>query len=254
MEKMKSLLLCMLVLASACNTKPGNRSTKEKENAMKDKSIITQTEALMGRKSDFEKSADEKIKKIYGEGLMAVAQSGVVEAAKNVGDKAPDFTLKNATGEEVSLQDYLAKGPVVLVWYRGGWCPYCNINLRFLQDELPNIKAQGATLIALTPELPDQSISTSEKHQLDFEVLSDVGNHVAREYGVVYKLTDEVARIYNEKFDLNSYNGDTSNELPLAATYIINSDGVIEYAFLDADYRNRAEPTEITAFLKKMKR
>lgn len=252
--QIKKLLLCLLVVSAACNTQTESRKTKEKEKTMHTENFKTQKEALLERKSDFEKNADETIKQIYNEGLMAVAQSGVLDSAKNVGDKAPEFTLKNAMGKEVSLKDYLAKGPVVLVWYRGGWCPYCNINLRYLQNELPNIKAQGANLIALTPELPDQSLSTSEKHQLDFEVLSDVGNHVAREYGVVYKLTDEVARIYNEKFDLNSYNGDTSNELPLVATYIINSDGVIEYAFLDADYRNRAEPTEITAFLKKMKR
>ena len=253
MRKIKSLLLGMLVVVAACNTKPGSRSTNEKENTMKAVENISQAQTLEKQKSDFEKVADEKTKQIYEEGLLAVAQSGVLKSAKNVGDMAPDFTLKNALGKEVSLQDYLAKGPVVLVWYRGGWCPYCNINLHFLQRELPNIKAQGANLLALTPELPDESLKTSEKHQLDFEVLSDVGNKVAKQYGVVFKLTDEVARIYNEKFGLNSHNGDSSNELPLAATYIINTDGKIVYAFLDADYRERAEPSEITDFLKKMK-
>jgi peroxiredoxin len=127
------------------------------------------------------------------------------------------------------------------------------LNLHYLQEELPNIKAEGASLLALTPELPDESISTSEKHHLEFEVLSDVHNKVAKEYGVVFKLTDDVAKIYNEKFGLNEHNGDTSNELPLAVTYIIDTDGTIAYAFLDFDYRNRAEPSEITAFLKTMK-
>jgi peroxiredoxin len=251
--QIKNLLLCLLVVSAACNTQTGSRKTNEKEKPMETESYKTQKEALLERKSDFEKVADEKTKQIYEEGLLAVAQSGVLKSAKNVGDMAPDFTLKNALGKEVSLQDYLAKGPVVLVWYRGGWCPYCNINLHFLQRELPNIKAQGTNLLALTPELPDESLKTSEKHQLDFEVLSDVGNKVAKQYGVVFKLTDEVARIYNEKFGLNSHNGDSSNELPLAATYIINTDGKIVYAFLDADYRERAEPAEITDFLKKMK-
>ncbi len=246
-------LALLLIGASACNTQKRKSSTTQKENTMQEV-VTTQTEALEERKTNFGKTADETTRQIYKEGLEAVAQSGIVETAKNVGHTAPDFTLKNAIGEAVSLKDYLAKGPVVLVWYRGGWCPYCNINLHYLQEALPHIKAQGANLLALTPEVPDQSMSTTEKHHLDFEVLSDLNNKVAKEYGVVFKLTDEVARIYNEKFDLNAHNGDSSNELPLAATYIINTDGKIEYAFLDADYRNRAEPSEIIAFLKKMKR
>ncbi len=124
------------------------------------------------------------------------------------------------------------------------------MTLRQLQQELPNFKANGANLIALTPEIPDNSMSTLEKNNLKFEVLSDIGNKIADDYGVTFQLTDEVAEIYNESFDLNSYNGDTSNELPLAATYVINENGEIIYAFLDADYRNRAEPSEITEFLK----
>jgi len=116
---------------------------------------------------------------------------------------------------------------------------------------LPNIKALGANLIALTPELPDQSMSTAEKFELEFEVLSDIDNHVARNYGIVYKLTDEVAALYKEKFDLLATNGNDSDELPIAATYVINQEGKIIYAFLDADYRNRAEPSAITAALKK---
>lgn len=237
------LFLSLVGICSAQN--------EAKEKAMEDKKV-SQTEALEERKANFTRKADTNTKQIYQEGLDAVSASGIVESAKNVGDIAPNFTLKNALGEEVSLQDYLDKGPVVLVWYRGGWCPYCNLNLHYLQEALPQIKAQGASLVALTPELPDQSISTSEKHDLEFEVLSDIGNVVARDYGVVFTLTDDVAKIYNKKFGLNDYNGDTSNELPLAVTYIIDSDGKITYAFLDADYRKRAEPTEIVSFLESM--
>ena len=125
--------------------------------------------------------------------------------------------------------------------------------LHQLQQELPNFVANGAQLLALTPELPDQSISTSEKHELKFQVLSDIENKVAKDYGVVFKLTDDVAKSYNASFGLNEVNGDTSNELPLAATYIIGQDGKIIYAFLDADYRNRAEPSDLTKILQKNK-
>jgi peroxiredoxin len=95
----------------------------------------------------------------------------------------------------VQLNDYLKKGPVVLTWYSGGGCPYCNITLLYLQEQLLNIQLKRAVLLALTPELPDKSISTTEKHQLQFEVLSDVGNKVAKQYGIVFKLTDAVADI-----------------------------------------------------------
>ncbi|TYB74558.1 AhpC/TSA family protein [Bizionia gelidisalsuginis] len=203
------------------------------------------------KKENFELKADDNKKRAYKEGQESVEKSGIVSSAKQVGEKAPNFTLNNALGQPVELNNYLKKGNVVLTWYRGGWCPYCNITLHELQQELPNFKANGATLIALTPELPDKSISTAEKHDLEFEVLSDLGNKIAKEYGIVFKLTDEVAEMYNKSFDMNGYNGDKSNELPLAATYIINKSGEIIYAFLDADYRNRAEPSEITAFLKK---
>ena len=119
------------------------------------------------------------------------------------------------------------------------------MTLHYLQEQLPMIQLKGANLLALTPELPDKSMSTAEKHQLQFEVLSDLGNKVAKDYGIVFKLTDDVATSYQKGFNLHGYNGDESNELPLAATYVINQDGAIVYTFLDAEYRNRAEVSEI---------
>lgn len=231
-----------------------NGLTKEnfkKENTMMIKKEVSLQALLDEKKAGFELKASEEKKRIYQEGFDAVEKSGVLNRALNVGDVAPNFVLKNAIGEKVALSDYLKKGKVVLTWYRGGWCPYCNITLNQLQQELPEFIAAGANLIALTPELPDRSITTAEKHALEFEVLSDLGNKVARNYGIVFRLTDDVAKAYNEAFDMNGYNGDKSNELPLAATYVIGQDGKIEYAFLDIDYRKRAEPSDITAFLKK---
>lgn len=214
----------------------------------------TESESLQStlnqRKSEFEKTAPDDLKQIYAEGIKSVESSGILSSALNVGDKAPNFSLSNALGQPVSLSDYLKKGTVILTWYRGGWCPYCNLTLHRLQEELPNFKAAGANLLALTPELPDKSISTAEKHSLQFEVLSDVGNKVAREFGVVFKLTPAVAEKYQKAFDLHGFNGDESDELPLAATYVIDSSGIIRYAFLDTDYRNRAEPADIIKALK----
>lgn len=207
---------------------------------------------LDARRSSFNAKAPEDVKNVYEAGVEAVALSGILESAKQKGDQAPDFQLTNAAGKKVGLSEYLQEGPVVLIWYRGGWCPYCNLTLHAMQQELPDFKAAGASLLALTPELPDRSMSTAEKQKLEFEVLSDLNNEVARKYGVVFRLTDEVAAIYEEKFGLSAYNGTDSNELPLAAAYVINTDGEIVYAFLDADYRNRAEPSEITEVLKSL--
>ncbi|MCL4106788.1 UNVERIFIED_CONTAM: hypothetical protein GTU68_048232 [Idotea baltica] len=204
---------------------------------------------LEEKKSNFEKNADDYKKSVYKAGIESVIKDDIVNKALQIGDDAPNFTLNNALGNPVDLSEYLKKGMVILTWYRGGWCPYCNLTLHELQQELPNIKAKGASLLALTPELPDNSISTADKHKLEFEVLSDVGNNVARKYGIVFKLTEEVSEIYQKSFGLNDHNGDESNELPLAATYIINKEGKIVYAFLDSDYRNRAEPKELTEFL-----
>lgn len=249
---LSSLVLLLVSCKDQNETKIENQET-EKTDTLAINQNTTLKSLLDNKKESFELKADEKTKKVYKEGIEAVANSGILKSAKQVGDIAPNFTLTNALGKSVELKDYLKKGPVIVTWYRGGWCPYCNLTLHQLQLELSNFKANGASLLALTPELPDASITTAEKNNLEFEVLSDVGNKVAKNYGVVFKLTDDVAKIYNEKFSLNTYNGDDSNELPLAATYIIDTDGKIVYAFLDADYRNRTEPSELTQKLKEMK-
>lgn len=227
-----------------------NQEMKNKQETEIEKPTLQSL--LDAKKANFEARASSQKIEMYAEGIAFVEESGVLEDAKNVGDEAPGFELTNASGNKVSLGDYLKTGPVVLTWYRGGWCPYCNMTLRRLQEELPNITAEGATLMALTSELPDSSLSTIEKQELTFEVLSDVGNNVGREYGVIYQLSPEVAASYQKGFDLHAYNGDESDELPLSATYVIDKNGIIRYAFLDAEYRNRSEPLEIIEALKKL--
>jgi len=210
----------------------------------------TLSSLLLEKKQDFLNRASKEKIDAYDEGFEAIRQAGIIDSALNTGDMAPDFSLTNAMGQNVELSEKLKEGPVVLVWYRGGWCPYCNITLHYLQEKLPEFKAAGAQLIALTPEVPDSSLSTSEKHELQFDVLSDLGNKVAREYGIVFDLTPEVAEMYQNSFNIEKYSGDASYQLPLAATYIIDRTGEIRYAFLDVDYRNRAEPDEIIKVLK----
>lgn len=256
MKTIGYILLMSFSLFISCNTE----TTESKEEVKEEKKIMEQENAverpletaLNEKKAKFEEKASDPIKKIYGEGIQSVVDNKVVENALQVGDTAPDFTLTNAAAEKVSLYQELEKGPVVLLWYRGGWCPYCNLTLHEMQNLLPVFQEQGANLLALTPELPDNSMSTKEKNNLQFQVLSDVDNVVANEYKVVFKLTDDVAESYEKSFGLSQYNGNEKGELPLAATYIIGQDKRIKYAFLDADYRNRAEPQDVLEALKKM--
>jgi len=245
------LFILSIVFTSCDNSNQPSVNTENQDSKMNIEESGKQSlkSQLDAKKEAFELKADDHKKQVYKEGIQSVEDSGILEKALNVGDIAPNFILTNALGENIELYQHLKKGKVVLTWYRGGWCPYCNLTLHELQLELPNFKSNGAQLLALTPELPDKSLSTTEKNDLEFEVLSDIGNAVAREFGIVFKLTDEVAGMYNESFGMNDYNGDTSNELPLAAAYIIAENGEILYAFLDADYRNRAEPAELTRFL-----
>lgn len=249
--KINALIFCVLAtLVAACTS---SNSENQKLKASSSESPTPLKDRLEARKKAFKKKAEKRIQDAFQRGLQAVRETEVAKSAKQVGELAPNFSLQNAQGKTVSLQDYLAKGKVILIWYRGGWCPYCNLTLREMQKELPNFKAEGASLLALTPELPNNSLNTKEKNQLEFEVLSDVGNKVAKQYGVVFQLTPEVAEIYNQAFKLNEHNGDTTNELPMAVTYIINQDGTIAFAFLDEDYRSRAEPRQITKFLRNSK-
>ena len=212
--------------------------------------LKAQLEAL---KAKFQESTAPEVVQAYQQGIDQVAQSGIVEKAKKVGDQAPLFELPNAGGQPVKLADQLKQGPVVLVWYRGAWCPYCNLQLQAIQKALPQITEQGARVLAISPQKPEHAAKTVQDNKLGFEVLADAANKTAKEYGIAYKLPDVASAHLSQQVDFNAYNGDTSNELPLSATYIVDTSGVIRYAFLNADYRLRAEPADIVAALKKLK-
>ncbi|GEN99948.1 peroxiredoxin [Novosphingobium sediminis] len=179
-----------------------------------------------------------------------LAASGIAARALGAGAEAPDFTLKGARGEPVTLSKLLREGPVVVSFYRGGWCPYCNLELRALQAVLPEITARGATLVAISPELPDESLSTAEKNELTFPVLSDAGSRVAKEWGIAFDLAEELRPIY-ARFGhaLPDRNGGSEWILPVPATFVIAPDGRVRLAFVDTDYRNRLEPDAVLAAL-----
>ena len=194
-----------------------------------------------------------EIREIMQRAGQELADSGQADRALTVGVQAPRFSLPSATGQTLTLDRLLADGPVVLTFYRGAWCPYCNIALRALQQHHEAITARGARLVAVSPQIPDESLTLSEKHSLAFDVLSDIGSDTAKQYGLAFDLPDDLATVYDKLgFDLQRVNHGHPRTLPLPATYVIGRDGVIRWAFVDTDYTARAEPADVIAALDAM--
>lgn len=209
---------------------------------------------LAAFKAEFARSAPADRHALYETKIEELRASFAMEKAIGVDALAPDFTLPDAQGTPVAMSELLRLGPVVVTFYRGGWCPYCNIQLRAYQAVLPEITALGARLVAISPQMPEWSLVTATKNELTFDVLSDVGNKVARSFGLVYALPEELrVPLRSNNRALPGINGDESWELPIPASYVIGRDRRVALAFLDVDYRNRLDPTAILAALKSLR-
>ena len=180
--------------------------------------------------------------------LTELVQAGLERDSLQVGQALPAFSLANQVGQAVRSDDLLAAGPSVVTFYRGGWCPYCNLALRGLERVLPEIKQLGGNLVAVTPELPDNSLSTTERAGLSFDVLTDHGLRYASQLGIVWRIP-EYALEWQEKYFglfLEGYNGaGQRDELPVPATFVINRGGIVTWRFLEAAYWRRAEPSDV---------
>jgi peroxiredoxin len=169
--------------------------------------------------------------------------SGAASRALKLGDMAPLFTLKDPEGHPVSSADLLAQGPLVLTFYRGVWCPYCNMELQALQAFLPSIQHAGASLLAISPQIAANSRKSQRINELQFPILSDPRNDVAAAFGLRFELPDYLIELYkNLRNDLPTFNDDPSWTLPMPARYVIGQNGLIRYAEVNPDYTQRPEP------------
>jgi peroxiredoxin len=185
--------------------------------------------------------------------LQTLIATGIAEKSINKDQTFPAFNLPNADNKLRSLDNFISSGPLVVSFYRGAWCPDCNLEINALQNSLPDIIAAGGQLVAISPQTPDKSIDQVSASQLTFEVLSDAGNKLAKDCGLVFTLPETLRPIYEAwQIDIPGHNGDNSFDLPIPATYIIDTDGIIRYAFADMDYTKRLEPNIIIEQLKSL--
>jgi len=202
-------------------------------------------------KADFEAgnppyNAPRSIIDVMRRATAELQDSGQAERALKVGDKAPIFTLKDPEGSEVSSTDLLGNGPLIVSFYRGVWCPYCNMDLQALQAALPEFQARGANLVAISPQTAVNSRKSVRQNELTFPILSDPHNDVADAFGLRFAMPDYLIDLYkNLKNDLPGFNGDDSWTLPMPARYVIGQDGTILYAEVNPDYTRRPEPTDL---------
>ena len=208
------------------------------------------TEDLEAQRQTSLKNATPGFTSLVEEMLNELRDQGIWRNVPKVGDAAPDFTLPSATGGSLRLRDQLARGPIILAFYRGGWCPYCNLQLRAYQREMTRIRELNGSLLAISPQTPDNSLDTAQKNTLAFDVVSDVGSHVAKAYGLAFQMPDELQCIYESRnINLPKFNGGDDWTLPIPATFLVNREGRIVLSHVDVDYRTRLDPEDVIAAL-----
>jgi len=236
------ILLLLLAFSSGC-------THQNKINDDAPPSFRNGVKAFMDKRSGSE--IDEKDKSIMMKAARDLDQA-IPEPGLGVGEIAPDFSLFNAFGKKVKLSERLNKGPVVLAFYRGAWCPFCNIELNVLQRSLPFFKEYNASLIAVTPQKPDKSKEQLAKAGYTFDVLSDLDDSVMKSYNLYFEVSQELYELYKNRFnfDITDYNGKNRLGLPVPATFVIDQDGLIKAAYAKTDYKKRMEPEDIIKALK----
>ncbi len=193
-------------------------------------------------------------RKVMEEAAEKLKQAQIAEKALKVGDTMPDFSLPNASGKTVRLSNLLKKGPVIIAFYRGSWCPYCNVQLNSYQQNLAEFKKRKATLLAITPEKRDLSVEAATAKKIEFDILSDKDNQLAQKLGLVFELTADLKALYQQfGIDLEKSQGNADWKLPVPATYIVQGNRKIVYAFVDTDYTRRADPKDLMKRLDELK-
>ncbi|NLR94337.1 peroxiredoxin-like family protein [Flammeovirga agarivorans] len=205
-------------------------------------------------KAKIEGGMPEEYVKIMHQATKDLEDSGIGEGILKVGEKAPIFSLPNQEGELVSSEELLKNGPLVLTFYRGVWCPYCNTDLAYLNKFSKEISELKGTIVSISPQIADNNKLIVERQRLNYDLLSDKGNEVAEQFGLRWELQEPLKSLYNDQFNINlpAYNGEDSWSLPVPARFIVNQDGIIVYAEYSVDYTKRPNSDVLIDELKKL--
>lgn len=243
-----------IVVAANFTAAPGVRSAHAESTVPSYSEDVKALEKQMATGKDAKKVSEQD------RAVMARAAADLAAQMPHpgikVGEKAPDFSLKSPAGKTVNLYALLKKGPVVLTFYRGAWCPYCNLQLRELKAAIPQFRQHGATLVAITPQTPDKSLGQFKQDGFPFDVLSDLDYNVTKSYKLLWVVSPELDAVYKHAFglDVEAFNGRGRLGLPIPGTFVIDQGGIVRAAFADTDYKKRMEPADILAALEKLSR
>ena len=188
----------------------------------------------------------QEVLEAFGKSIEDIKTKNIEEKSIKLNEIMPSFSLLNAKNEIIHSEEILKSGKMIIAFYRGSWCPYCNLELKALQDNLSKINDKKASLVAISPQSPDNSLTIIEKHNLTFEVLTDKDNTFAKQLGIAFELQDFVLPYYNALgIDLTNFNKNNDNSLPIPAVFVVNQEGKIIYKFADVNYMNRVDIDEL---------
>lgn len=198
-------------------------------------------------KADFEvNKAPPAAVEAFHRSTEELIASGQAERALKAGDRAPAFDLTDSDGKTVSSKDLLARGPLVVSFYRGVWCPYCNLELQALEEVADDIRARGASLVAISQQTPPNSRKSQQQNKLSFPILTDQCGELAEKFGLRWTLQPYLLEFFKAfKVDLPTIHNDDKWTLPMPGRYVIGTDGVIAYAEVNPDYTRRPEPSDL---------
>ncbi|MEG0926299.1 peroxiredoxin-like family protein [Chryseobacterium sp.] len=199
---------------------------------------------------EFSLQLPNEIVEAFGQSIEDLKNKKIEENSIQIGEEIPEFSMLNTRGEIINSMEISKNRKMILAFYRGSWCPYCNLELKFLQDNLSRIKDKNTVLIAISPQNIDHSLNMTEKNSLEFEVLTDTDNHFAEKLGIVFQLQDFVLPYYQSLgIDLSNYNKNTNHKLPVPAVFVVDENKVVTYKFLDVNYMNRVDVEELISAL-----
>ncbi|MCC9074440.1 AhpC/TSA family protein [Flavobacterium sp. F-65] len=206
-------------------------------------SLAKQIESL---NNELSQQIPQEVSEVFEKSINDLKTQNIENKSIQIGDILTPFSLPNTKNQLIHSKDVLKKGKMILAFYRGSWCPYCNLELRALQNNIAKITDNNVSLLAVSPQSPDHSMALTEKHQLTFEVLTDENNKLAKQLGISFKLQEFAIPTYQAiGINLEDFNQDDENTLPVPAVFVVDTDGVVIYKFVDTDYRNRLNIDEL---------